>query len=260
MSAHLTSVRSERVTFVRRLHDRSVRRERGLFVVEGAQGVNEALATPAVVEQLYVAESAASKWPDLPVDVTIATDDVLAAMSQTENPQGVLAVCRLVDVSWDAIPQTPRLVAVLHQANDPGNAGTIVRSADAFGADAVIFTTGSVDAYNGKCVRATAGSLFHVPIVLGVELTDVVELLHDRGMCIRATDGAGETSLEDVDLTEPSAWLIGTEAHGLGAHALGLADERVRIPMVGAAESVNAGVAASIVLYRSSIAGGRASG
>ncbi len=254
MSAQLTSVRSERVTFVRRLHDRSVRRERGLFVVEGAQGVREALARNGVIQQLYVSESIADRWHDVQVQVTVTTDQVLAAMGETEHPQGVLAVCRTVDVALAELPRDLRTVLVLHQANDPGNAGTMLRSADAFGADAVIFTKGSVDVYNGKCVRATAGSIFHLPIVNGVELSDVAALLHAAGIRLRATDGNATTTLESIDLTVPTAWLIGTEAHGLDAAALELADDRVSIPMAGEAESVNAAVAASIVLYRSQVA------
>lgn len=253
MNAHLTSPRSERVTFVRRLHDRSVRRERGLFVVEGAQGVREALAAGGVIEDLYIAESARSRWPDLPLSATVATDPVLAAMAETENPQGVIAVCRSIDVPLEELPSAPRMVVVLDRANDPGNAGTILRAADAFGADAVIFTKGSVDVYNGKCVRATAGSLFHVPVVIDVELSDVITFLRGRGLTIRATDGEGEHSLESVNLAAPTAWLIGTEAHGLPESVLALADERVAIPMVGHAESLNAAVAASIALYRTSV-------
>lgn len=256
MGAQLTSARSERVTFVRRLSDRSVRHERGLFVVEGAQGVREALAVPDVIEQVFVAESVEAQWRDVDVPVTVATDQVLAAMSETEHPQGVLAVCRFVDVELSTLPTDLRSVLVLHRANDPGNAGTMLRSADAFGADAVIFTKGSVDVYNGKCVRATAGSIFHLPIVAGAKLADVVEFLRRAGVRVRATEGRAPVSLEDIDLRVPSAWLIGTEAHGLDVAALEMADERVAIAMAGAAESVNAAVAASIVLYRSLVARG----
>ena len=254
MSAQLTSVRSERVTFVRRLADRSVRHERGLFVVEGAQGVREALATPSVIEQLYVAESVAANWDDADAPVTVVTEQVLAAMSETDHPQGVLAVCRMVDVGLADLPERMHSVLVLHRANDPGNAGTMLRSADAFGADAVVLTKGSVDVYNGKCVRATAGSIFHLPIVVGVELTEAVALLTQRGVRMCATEGRAATALPEIDLRVPSAWMIGTEAHGLDDEALALADERVRIPMSGAAESLNAAVAASIVLYHSQIA------
>lgn len=253
MVATLTSVRSERVTFVRRLHDRSVRRERGLFVVEGAQGVREALAVPGAVQQLFVSQSAAAKWPDLPVDVTVTSEQVLTAMAETEHPQGILAVCRTLDVSLSSIADDARLVVILHQASDPGNAGTILRTADAFGADAVIFTKGSVDAYNGKCVRSSAGSLFHIPVVLDVELADAVSAVRERGLEVCATDGSAELMLGDSPRGTRSAWMIGTEAHGLDSAALALADRRIAIEMPGRAESLNAAVAAAIVLYHSAV-------
>jgi TrmH family RNA methyltransferase len=140
-----TSVRSDRVRAVRRLWKRSGRAKAGRFLVEGMQGVREALAWhPEVVETVYSVEPMAG--------ATVVPEDVLGAMSETVNPQGVLAVCRFLPF---AAPVEPRLVVVLHDVRDPGNAGTILRTADAAGADAVYFTGDSVDPYNGKCVRAT---------------------------------------------------------------------------------------------------------
>lgn len=216
--------------------------------------MREALARPEVIEQVYVSQDVVEKWPTLPPNTTVTTNQVLAAMAETEHPQGILAVCRTVDVSLDSIATDAQLVVVLHEASDPGNAGTILRTADAFGADAVIFTKGSVDPYNGKCVRSSAGSIFHLPLVCGVELRDVVSAMASRRVCVRATEGGSATTLDDIDLAARTAWVIGTEARGLNDQALSLCDERVSIPMRGQAESLNAAVAAAIVLYASAAA------
>ncbi len=228
-----TSVRSDRVRAVRRLWQRSGRQRAGRFVVEGMQGVREALAADAVRE-LYSVEPLAG--------AVVVARDVMAAMSQTVNPQGVLAVC---DVLAFTAPVAPRLVAVLHDVRDPGNAGTILRTADAAGADAVYFTGDCVDPYNGKCVRATAGSLFHIPFT-SCALEDVPL----AGLQVLATSGSGERDLREVDLTVPTAWLFGNEAHGLPD----LGWPTVSIPIFGAAESLNLASAAAVCLYASALA------
>jgi len=173
-------------------------------------------------------------------------------MGETVTPQGVLGVAALLDVPIAQV-RSPRLVAVLDRVNDPGNAGTVLRTADAAGADAVVLTEGSVDPHNGKCVRATAGSLWHLPVVSAVPLPDAVEHLRGQDLQVLATSGSGEHDLDDlVDagaLGAPTAWLFGPEAAGLSADALALADRTVRIPIVGRAESLNLSAAAAVCLY-----------
>ena len=228
-----TSVNSDRVRAVRRLWTRKHRQKAGRFVAGGPQAVREALAA-GVVEVLYSVE---------PRDgATLVPDDVLSAMSETVTPQGVLAVCRFLSFTP---PADPQLVVVLHDVRDPGNAGTILRTADAAGADAVYFTGDSVDPYNGKCVRSTAGSLFHIPFT-SCDLADVPT----QGMQVLATSGAGKRDLRDVDLTQPTAWVFGNEAHGLPD--LGL--PTVSIPIFGQAESLNLASAAAVCLYASALA------
>lgn len=231
-----TSVHSDRVGAVRRLHQRKHRLREGRFLVEGPQGVHEALThhPDAVVEVFATVEQ------DFPV--TLVPDEVLAAMAETVNPQGLLAVCRFLPF---APPAEPRLVVVLHEVRDPGNAGTILRTADAAGADAVYFTGDAVDPYNGKCVRSTAGSLFHVPFT-SCALDDVPL----DGLQVLATSGAGERDLRQADLSLPTAWVFGNEAHGLPD--LGL--PTVSIPIFGAAESLNLASAAAVCLYASALA------
>jgi TrmH family RNA methyltransferase len=136
---------------------------------------------------------------------------------------------------------------------DPGNAGTVLRTADAAGADAVVFTDASVDPYNGKCVRAGAGSLFHLPVAMGVSVNvrNAVDHLRATGLRVLAADGAGEATLDDVDLTRPTAWIFGNEAWGLPEEILSLTDEVVRVPIYGRAESLNLATAAAVCLYAS---------
>jgi TrmH family RNA methyltransferase len=227
------------------------------FVVEGPQAVREAL--PTLVE-LYADADGQERFAELlaqaPCPVTPVSRDVLAAMAETVTPQGVLGVAPLLDVPLaQALAGPPRLVAVLESTQDPGNAGTVIRTADAAGAGAVVLTDGSTDPHGGKCVRATAGSLWHLPVVHGAGLAEVVEALHAAGLQVLATTGDGEDDLEDLQdagaLSAPTAWLLGNEAAGLSEAALRLADRRVRIPIRGRAESLNLATAAAVCLYAS---------
>jgi TrmH family RNA methyltransferase len=220
--------------------------------------VREAL--PTLVE-LYADPDGARRCADLlaaaPCPVTPVSRDVLAAMAETVTPQGVLGVAPLLDVPLaDALRGAPRLVAVLEAVSDPGNAGTVIRTADAAGADAVVLTEGSTDPHGGKCVRATAGSLWHLPVVHGPPVADVVPALRAAGLAVLATSGsAAAEDLDDLldagELRGPTAWLLGTEAAGLSGQALELADRTVRIPIRGRAESLNLSTAAAVCLYAS---------
>jgi TrmH family RNA methyltransferase len=176
----------------------------------------------------------------------------MASLAQTVTPQGLVGVAEVRSVSLAAVlDAAPKLVAVLAHARDPGNAGTILRTADAAGADAVVFPDESVDPYNPKCVRSTAGSLFHLPVVDGGAIPETVAALRTSGLRVLATSGTGQTELYDTDLRGPTAWLFGNEAHGLPDDVLALADERVRVPVYGRAESLNLGHAAAVCLYAS---------
>jgi TrmH family RNA methyltransferase len=180
----------------------------------------------------------------------------MAALCQTVTPQGIVAVCRQLHVPLsDALVADPTLIAVLAQIRDPGNAGSVVRVADAAGADAVIFSHASVDPYNGKVVRASVGSLFHAPVVVDAELVPTLDALRQRGLQVLAADGSGDADLDAPDTAElfarPTAWLFGNEAWGLPDDVLALADHIVRIPIYGRAESLNLATAAALCLYAS---------
>jgi TrmH family RNA methyltransferase len=213
-----------------------------------AGGLLELFYEPGRHDELVGAAQAAG------ATVTEVTAPVLAAMSDTVTPQGLVGVAPLLDVDLESLVDV-RLLAVLVAVSDPGNAGTVLRTADAAGADAVILTAGSVDPHNAKCVRATAGSLWHLPVVSGPELPDVVRRLRADGIQVLATSGQGDEDLDDLigsgGLAEPTAWLFGPEAAGLSQQALDLADRTVRIPMPGRAESLNLSAAAAVCLFAS---------
>ncbi|MGC0420454.1 TrmH family RNA methyltransferase [Embleya sp. AB8] len=262
-SPELTSTRSPRVAAARRLAKRAFRARERLFLAEGPQAVREAVALPGTLRELYITPEVAERYPDLVtgaydarVPVFTATDEVVAAISQTVTPQGVVALCRFVDVPLaQAMAARPALVAVLANVRDPGNAGTVLRAADAAGAEAVVLTDASVDPYNPKAVRASVGSLFHLPVVTGARIEDTVAALRAAGLRILAADGAGDADLDDEldvgGLSGPTAWIFGNEAWGLPAETRALADAVVRVPIHGRAESLNLATAAAVCLYAS---------
>ena len=303
----MSNPRADRVRDVARLSSAKERSKRGEFLAEGPQAVREALrrhdemeaaGEPGLVQAVYATSVGLDRLAELSEPrfrriVRQVTPEVLAAMADTVTPQGMVAVCRTETISLeDLVQRSPRLVAVLTRVQDPGNAGTILRAADAAGADAVVLTAGSVDIFNPKAVRSTAGSLFHVPVVTGVSVADLTATFKDAGIQILAADGYGSFDLDDLQeesvrrrslasggapagsdsLTEggapaeggavvlenPAAWLFGNEAQGLNDEELALADARVAVPLYGIAESLNVGTAATVCLYASARAQRRA--
>lgn len=207
-----------------------------------------------LVDEVFVTEAAAERFGDLLVDapVQLVSERAAKALSDTVTPVGLVAVCRMPEASLAEVLSAPRLVAVAVDTADPGNAGTMIRLADAMGADALVLAGEGVDPYNAKCLRASAGSIFAVPVLEMTDTAVLVDAMRTAGLRVLATTLDGETSLDDADLSVPTAWLFGPEAHGLSADVAGLADARVRIPMVGSAESLNVAAAAAICLYQSS--------
>lgn len=259
VGSELTNVRSPRVKAARRLTKRAFRDRDRAFLAEGPQAVREALRLEGVTVEVFVTGEAEIRHADLVTEATAqglpvhrASGEVMAELSGTVTPQGLMAVCKFVHAPLaEAVADTAKLVAVLAHVRDPGNAGTVMRSADAAGADAVVFTDASVDPYNGKCVRASAGSLFHLPVVIGSPVAQAVRHLKDSGLRVLAADGAGKHTLDDVDLSGPTAWVFGNEAWGLPQDVLALTDDVVRVPIYGKAESLNLATAAAVCLYAS---------
>jgi TrmH family RNA methyltransferase len=233
------------------------------FLAEGPQAVREALALTGCVVELFATYDVGTRHPELreaaqaagvrwqPVD-----EAAMDALTETVTPQGVVAVCSFLDRPLSELVAPPaRLVAICADVRDPGNAGTVIRCADAAGADGVVLAGSSVDPYNGKAVRASVGSLFHLPVSFGVSVSDAVEAARGAGLQVLAADGAGATTLDDLldagRLRQPTAWLFGNEAHGLDETVRALADDVVRVPIYGRAESLNLATAAAVCLYSS---------
>ncbi len=254
----------------RKLLRRAGRDRAGRFLVEGAQAVREAVRY-ARVRELFVTADAAGRHPDL-VDAAVdvgarissVTDRAADSLSDTVTPQGLVAVCDLLDVPVAAAlrpserGEQPSLVAVCAGITDPGNAGTVIRVADAAGAGAVLLAGDTVDPHNGKAVRASTGSVFHLPLARDRDAAAVLDACAAAGLTLLAADAHGELDLHEPAarpvLAGPVAWVFGGEAHGVPADLAARADHRVRIPIHGRAESLNLATAAAVCLYASAAA------
>lgn len=230
------------------------RKRAGRFLAEGPNLVEAALRR-GLVSEVFVTSAALERFGVLLADtpVSLVTDRAAKSLSDTVTPVGLVAVCTLPEVSLDAVLAAgPRLLAVAVGMSEPGNAGTLIRTADAMGAAAVVFTGDSVDPYNGKCLRSSAGSIFSLPVVVDPDASAVVSAIRDSGVAVLATALDADVDIRSADLSARTAWLFGPEAHGLPADVAALASQRVSIPMRGTAESLNVAAAAAICLYESS--------
>ncbi len=252
----ITSVRNAQVAAARRLQRPAERRAAGLLLAEGPQAVGAALASGRATE-LFATASGADRHAALveqagQIPVRRVSPPVLAALAETRSPQGLVAVARIETPSVDDVGAlAPRLAAVLVDVAEPGNVGTIVRTADAAGATAVILVGSSADPWGGKSVRASAGSVFHLPIARCRSLEDAVTPLRCAGLTVVATGVRTGGGLDELALDGPTAWLFGNEANGLPEAARALADGAVRLPVHGRAESLSVAAAAAICLYAS---------
>lgn len=246
-----------------RRKDRLARRE---FLAEGPQAVREGLGCARPPRLLLATQRAAERHAELldraqqaGIGCVLVSEDDLESVTDSTTPQGIVAVCPALDVDLDtALAGSPRLVVCCAEIRDPGNAGTVIRCADAAGADAVILGSASVDLYNPKTVRATTGSLFHLPIVVDADLPAALDRCRRQGLQVLATDGGGSYALDELigtgDLARPTVWLMGNEARGLDPDQLALADRAVCVPIYGSAESLNLSTAAAVCLYASAFA------
>ncbi len=247
-----------RVKDARKLSRRSVRTERRLFLADGPKAVEGALGVDEVVVEVFATPAAAEQYADLlegAPRVTLVDDRAISSLSDSVTPAGLVAVCRHFDAPLEHVVRaSARLLVICADVRDPGNAGTVIRTADAAGADAVVLAGHSVDLYNPKTIRASVGSAFHLPIAVAPDPAAAVRAARARGLTVLAADGAGELGLHDADLAEPTAWLFGNEAWGLPRDLAVLADHRVAIPIHGRAESLNLSTAAAVCLYASAAA------
>jgi len=254
------TTRSGRLKQARRLARRRVRTETGLFLAEGAKSVREAVTVPGNLVEVFATSEAYAAHADLraaapDVPWHACEPEAVASLAGAVTPQGLVAVCRVLHAPLDDVLATSGDLVVCADVRDPGNAGTVVRTADASGATGVVLAGHSVDPYNDKTVRATVGSLWHLPIALATDAAAVVAAVRGSGRLVLAADGAGEVDLfaaeADGLLDRPVAWLLGNEAWGLPDDLAALADHRVAIPIRGRAESLNLATAAAVCLYAS---------
>ncbi|GAA4380877.1 RNA methyltransferase [Nocardioides caricicola] len=245
-----------RVKETRKLSRRSERSERRLFLADGPKAVEGALEVPGCVVEVFATLAATEQYAALAATApqwTLVDDRALASLSDSVTPAGVVALCRFLDRPVEHVADAARLLAICADVRDPGNAGTVIRCADATGADGVVLAGSSVDAYNPKTVRASVGSLFHLPLAIEPDPVAAVRAAQAAGLQVLAADGTGEIELDPTAelLAAPTAWLFGNEAWGLPAELAELADHRVRIPIYGRAESLNLSTAAAVCLYAS---------
>jgi len=255
MTPVITSTRNKVVASAAKLKKRGLREQYGKFLVEGAQATAEALAA-GVVETVFHVKGSTGRVPEVVeaargagADVLEVSDSVMAHLTSAVTPQGLVAVARFVDVPVTELSAGEGLVPVLVAVRDPGNAGTILRSADAAGATGVVFTKDSVDVYNPKTVRASAGSLFHLPVVRDADVGELVSELKRGGMQVLAADPRAERTMYETDLSRPTALLLGNEAWGLRDDTRELADATIRVPIEGDAESLNLAAASALLLF-----------
>jgi RNA methyltransferase, TrmH family len=259
--AVITSTGNPAVKAARKLARRSARERAGAFLVEGPQAVRESIGhlrtlfadTEALAREATLVERATAQGAEL----VVVTEQVLGALADAVTPQGLVGVATLATPTLDEVLEQATFVVVLWEVAEPGNAGAIIRSADAGGADAVVLTAGSVDPRNPKAVRASAGSLFHLPVVTDVDGRAALEACRDRGLRVLAADAAGTTLHTEADLARPSAVVFGNEAHGLPGEVLRACDEVLRVPIAdgarpgytGQAESLNLAATVAVVTY-----------
>ena len=254
----LDNVRASAVVRARRLLQHNFRMKDQEFLAEGPQAVREAAGTGFVRDVLITAE-AADRYPDICESVRInggrlllATPEIIAQCSSTTTPQGMVAVVsKWSSALEEVLNSTTRLAVGCHAMRDPGNAGAIIRVADAVGADGVLLSDDSVEIFNPKVVRASVGSLFHVPVVENVDIQTSIAHAQSSGLQVLATDMHGVNLFTEVDLAKPTMWLFGNEAWGIPREVLEHVDRVVSIPIYGKAESLNLATAAAVCLYAS---------
>jgi TrmH family RNA methyltransferase len=252
----ITSMRNKKIVEARKLKRRLHREEKKRFLLEGIRGIEEALNTGARIYEVLISpylfrNARGSKLYERLVDAGVeihgVTGEVLEFVADTETPQGIVAIVGFPDLR-PALHGTP-LVMLAYEIRDPGNLGTLIRSADAFGLAGIILSGDVVDPFNAKCIRATMGSIFRVPLMSFDRVEDSIEFLKRQGFSIVAADVNAKTLSYDYDFQGKCGILLGSESHGLPREVVRLCDALVSIPMIGDAESLNAAVAGSVLMY-----------
>lgn len=255
---YIQSSQNSKIKEIKALHLKKNRDSEGLYFVEGIRFVNDALDNDQAIIKAVISEKLESvkggkelieRITAVCSDCSIVTDKLFKEISDTQTPQGIVAVLEKSRYNIKNIIEEGSSVVILDSLQDPGNVGTIVRTADAAGISAVIMTKGSVDLYSPKVLRSTMGSVFHMPVFQGIDINEAIGMLKESGYKIIASHLDGRNNYFDEDLTDRCAIIVGNEANGISKETAGMADRLVKIPMPGRAESLNASIAASIMIY-----------
>ncbi|MDD3704681.1 MAG: RNA methyltransferase [Clostridiaceae bacterium] len=259
MKEMIESSANKTIKYIKSLTMKKYRDEQDKFIIEGEKLIEEALNYKVQISTVLVSESFAASnkynefavvFNDNNIPVYYTEDKIFKSVCETDTPQGILAVSAKPEYDIDSIISKDELsLILLNELRDPGNVGTIIRSADACGLDAVIISKGSVDLYNGKTIRATMGSLFHMPVIQGLDTQDTLEKLKNNEVITIGADPHSSESCIDLLHYKKSAIIIGNESQGINSDIKSILDINVKIPMPGRAESLNAGIAASILMY-----------
>jgi len=256
---NITSTSNPIIKELKSLHKKKYRYQYKKYFLEGIRSVEECIKYNSKIEYIIYSESllglngGAKLYEDiLKLNITIikTTDQILKSVSDTDNPQGIIAVVNFKESKLEELVSNDKsLFIILDSIQDPGNMGTIIRTCDAFNVDGVIISEGSVDLYNPKTIRSTMGSIFHIPIVFSENILDTVKYLKSNEITIMSTALEDSTDIHNVDLNRPVAIIIGNEANGVRNELLSVSNANIKIPMPGKAESLNAAIASSIVIY-----------
>ncbi|MED3894022.1 RNA methyltransferase [Priestia aryabhattai] len=244
----IDSVKNPQVKAWKKLHNKKDRDKQGLFMVEGFHLVEEAIKNNDCVKELIIRESTEvpAQWNIDGIEITVVNEAIIKLLSDTETPQGIIAVC--VQTKHAEIIHTAQKVLLLDAVQDPGNLGTIIRTADAAGVEAIIIGEGSVDVYNPKVVRSTQGAIFHLPIVKG-DLLEIISLLKERGIAVYGTSLQNGKVYTHVKPSNEFALIVGNEGNGVSEKVLEQTDQNLYIPIYGKSESLNVAIASGILLY-----------
>lgn len=251
----ITSSQNPLIKEIKSLKNRKYREEKQQFFIEGLRFVEEALKVKAEILRIFVSEEFYETKSSMlnsmihPYEVIALPEKLFTEISDTETPQGILAVLKMKSYNLEEIVKEDNLLLVLDTIQDPGNMGTLIRTADAAAFTGIVISRGCVDLYNPKVLRSTMGSLFHIPISFTGSTTEAVEMLKTKGVKVYAAHLKGTRNYFEMDMRSNIAFIIGNEAKGISDEAAAVADLLVRIPMPGRAESLNASVAGSLLMY-----------
>lgn len=254
----ITSAQNKLIKEVKALARKRERTKTGLFVAEGLRFVKSAIDVNAEIEYILYSESIyrtdegsqlVKNLESTHKKVMEIDEKLMIELSDTQSPQGIIALVKQPKYTWENILKKNGFIIILDRLQDPGNLGTIIRTADAAGADGMILTKGSVDVYNPKVLRSTMGSIFELPVLEGLVWDEIETVLTENNYNLYATALEDSVDYDAPDYKQASALIIGNEANGISSQILDAVKTKVKIPIVGSAESLNAGVAAAVMMY-----------